>query len=274
MGAYLIPLMNSFLRTCVDYLQFYISAFPASGHGIHSPFVYQFAREVLRDKTAFDDYQIWQQWREGLRHDNTFLPIVELGAGSTTAPDRDARRVADLAARVSKPPRTGRLLYRIARYYKPHHVIELGTSLGLSTALFSLARPEASILTIEGNWAVAEKAQANFDHWGCSNVTMVKGNFDECLAAVLEKLPGIDLAFLDGNHREEPTLRYFEQLLLKKHSDSIFIVDDIHWSAEMKAAWQAIKQHPDVRCTIDLFQVGLVFFKQEFKEVRHFCIRF
>jgi hypothetical protein len=42
----------------------------------------------------------------------------------------------------------------------------------------------------------------------------------------------------------------------------------------MKAAWQAIKQHPDVRCTIDLFQVGLVFFKQEFKEVRHFCIRF
>jgi predicted O-methyltransferase YrrM len=266
--------MHSIIRTCIDYLQFYIHSDPASGHGIHSPFAFQFAKEVLGDKTAFADYQTWQQWRDALRADKAYLPIVELGAGSATAPDRSARRVADLVSRVSKPVRTGRLLYRIARYYRPDRIVELGTSLGLSTAWFSLARPQAAVFTIEGNLAVAEKAQSNFDRWGRSNITLVKGNFDDCLPSLLEQLSGVDLVFLDGNHRREPTLRYFEQLLSKKHSETIFIVDDIHWSAEMKEAWSAIKQHPEVRCTIDLFQFGLVLFKKEFKEVRHFSIRF
>jgi|688.fasta_scaffold718136_1 predicted O-methyltransferase YrrM len=266
--------MHSIINTCIDYLQFYAKSNPSSGHGIHSPFVYRFTREVLGDSTSYPDYVTWHNWRNELLSDYTLLPIVELGAGSVTAPGRSARSVADLVRRVAKPVRTGRLLYRLARYYSPEYVVELGTSLGMSTAFFSLACQGASIHTIEGNPAVAAKAQANFDRWQCGNIELTIDNFDKALPAILEGLPRVDLAFLDGHHQQEPTLRYFEQLLTKKQSQSIFIVDDIYWSPGMKSAWQAIKQHPQVRCTIDLFQFGLVFFKEEFKEARHFSIRF
>jgi predicted O-methyltransferase YrrM len=266
--------MHSIARTCANYLQFYISADPVSGHGIHSPFVYRFAREVLGDRSHYPAYQTWHNWRKELLADHSLLPIMELGAGSVTAPGRSARAVSNLVRRVAKPMRTAKLLYRLARYYAPSYVVELGTSLGMSTAFFSLACPDAVVYTIEGNPAVANKAQSNFDRWECSNIQLTIQHFDKALPSLLEGLPRVDLAFLDGHHQEEPTLRYFELLLTKKQPDSIFIVDDIYWSPGMKAAWQAIKQHPEVRCTIDLFQFGLVFFKEEFKEKRHFSIRF
>lgn len=266
--------MHSILSTCIDYLQFYISSYSAAGHGIHSPFVYQFARSVLGDTRLHPAYLTWAPWRKELLADATVLPIVEHGAGSATAPGRSERSVGDLARQVSKPERTARLLFRIAQFYQPGCIVELGTSLGLSTAFFSLACPSATIFTIEGNPAVADKARSHFDRWGLRNVEQITGHFDAELPASLNKVKQVDLAFLDGNHQLEPTLRYFEWLLSAKTPGSVFIIDDIYWSQEMKMAWETIKQHPEVRCTIDLFQFGLVFFKEEFKEVRHFSIRF
>lgn len=266
--------MHSILMTCVDYLQFYNRSFSATGHGIHSPFVYQFSRSVLGDKSAYPAYRTWAIWRKELLDDATMLPIVEMGAGSVTAPGRTARKVADLVRHVSKPERTGRLLFRIAQHYQPASIIELGTSLGLSTAFFSLACPTATLYTIEGNTAIADKARSNFDRWGLHNVQSINGHFDVALPVLLKQVKQVDLAFLDGNHQLEPTLRYFEWLLAKRQPNSVFIIDDIYWSQEMKAAWSAIKKYPEVRCTIDLFQFGLVFFREEFKEACHFSIRF
>jgi predicted O-methyltransferase YrrM len=94
------------------------------------------------------------------------------------------------------------------------------------------------------------------------------------LPQVLARLDRVDLAYIDGNHRLHPTLQYFEQLLQKKTPDSIFIFDDIHWSAGMEEAWRTICQHPAVTCSIDLFFLGFVFFRPEFKAKQHFCIRF
>jgi hypothetical protein len=72
----------------------------------------------------------------------------------------------------------------------------------------------------------------------------------------------------------EPTLRYFAQLLPHCSNDSILIFDDIHWSAEMEKAWKEIQQHPAVRCSIDLFFIGIVVFRKEFREKQQFEIRF
>ncbi|HQX73085.1 MAG TPA: SAM-dependent methyltransferase, partial [Chitinophagaceae bacterium] len=62
--------------------------------------------------------------------------------------------------------------------------------------------------------------------------------------------------------------------LAKTNNDSILIFDDIHWSREMEQAWETIRNHPSVRCTIDLFFIGIVFFRQEFHEKQHFVIRY
>jgi predicted O-methyltransferase YrrM len=84
----------------------------------------------------------------------------------------------------------------------------------------------------------------------------------------------VDLLFVDGNHRKEATLEYFNIFLEKATPQSIFIFDDIHWSKEMEEAWKLIQQHNSVTLTIDLFFLGMVFFSKDFKVKQHFPIRF
>ena len=74
--------------------------------------------------------------------------------------------------------------------------------------------------------------------------------------------------------RKIPTLDYFEQILLSSNEETIFIFDDIHWSKEMEEAWEIIKQHTAVSLSIDLFFIGIVFLKKDFKVKQHFVIRF
>ena len=107
-----------------------------------------------------------------------------------------------------------------------------------------------------------------------NNIEMITGRFEDKLPGMLQSIDCIDFAFIDGNHRLEPTKNYFQQLLLKSTTHSIFIFDDIHWSSEMEEAWNFIQQHPSVTATIDLFFFGIVLFRPEFKSKQHFIIRF
>jgi predicted O-methyltransferase YrrM len=105
-------------------------------------------------------------------------------------------------------------------------------------------------------------------------VQIVTGNFDNTLPEIAGMLPQVDLAFIDGNHRRIPTVKYFHALLEKCSDNSVVVFDDIHWSKGMELAWEEVKSHPSVMLTIDLFFMGLVFFRPEFKVKQHFTIRF
>ena len=141
-------------------------------------------------------------------------------------------------------------------------MVELGTSLGMSTAYLAKGNPQGRIATIEGCHETAALAGKNFALLGITNVDQVTGPFEKVLPKLLDKLGKVDLFFIDGNHRKEPSLQYFYQCLQHIHNDSVFILDDIHWSGEMEEAWKMISNHPSVTVTIDLFRMGLVFFKE------------
>ncbi|MES2881227.1 MAG: class I SAM-dependent methyltransferase, partial [Bacteroidota bacterium] len=163
----------------------------------------------------------------------------------------------------------------LVKHYKSNTIIELGTSLGITTSYLATANPQAKIITIEGSAAIAEEAKNNFTQLQIKNIEQHIGNFNHLLPSVIHNLSsGSDLAYIDGNHRYQPTIDYFHQLLANTHAHSILVFDDIHWSAEMEKAWEEIKQHPSVVCTVDIFFLGFVFFRNEFKVKRHFSIRF
>ena len=164
-------------------------------------------------------------------------------------------------------------MFRLIKHYQPKTLVELGTSLGITTSYFSKANPDCSIITIEGNDSVASVAKENFQKLNCTNIQLLQGNFDDLLPSVISQLSLIDLAYIDGNHRYEPTINYFNQFLSKSHNQTILVFDDIHWSAEMEKAWEEIKLHPSVQYTIDIFFLGFVFFRQEFKVKQNFSIR-
>ena len=264
--------MYSSLQLAFKYLNYYLTASNGRGHGIHSPFVYDLVTKVLNDKTQYPDYEKVEDIRRRAFRDKTVLTIEDYGAGSSS--QRNHRSVSSIAKRAVKAKKYGQLLYRLVKYYQPKIIIELGTSLGVTAGYLSLGAQTARLFTLEGATDIANKAKQNFRSLQLENVTLIEGNFDYTLPAVIYRLQSADLVFIDGNHRREPTLNYLQWLMPKVNHDSIFIFDDIHWSREMEQAWDEIKNLPRVCCTVDLFFIGMVFFRPEFKEKQHFTIRF
>jgi len=266
--------MYSPMSIALQYLRHQATASNGRGHGIHSPFVFEFVTRVLNDRTVYPSYRKIEQLRRKLLSDRSPVPIEDYGAGISGSHSVSSRSVASITAGAAKSPRLARLLYRIVHFYQPHYVLELGTSLGISTAYLAAANAQAMVITAEGNHVVASMAEKNLSGLGLGNVRVVTGNFDNTLPQMLSALPHVDLAFIDGNHREQPTISYFTQLLERMSPSSVMIFDDIHWSHGMQSAWNTICSHPSAMLTIDIFRMGFVFFRPEFKVKQHFRIRF
>src|SRR5690606_27680778 len=135
------------------------------------------------------------------------------------------------------------------------------------------AAPNAKITTIEGCLQTAAVAQENFDKLNLTNINLVVGNFDQQLPPVTESENQLDFVFVAGNHRKDTTLNYFNWCLPKVTENSLLIFNDIYGSERRKEAWTQIKAHPDVTVTIDLFWIGLVYFKKG-RAKEHFKIKF
>jgi len=255
------------------YLQYYFTSSNVKGHGTHSPFVFEFITKVLNDKTVYSEYERVERLRNQLLNDNSILNVEDFGAGSSVS-KTNQRTVSSIARNAAKSKKLGQLLFRMVKFYQPSTILELGTSLGITSSYLALANQDARMITMEGSKEIAEAARKNFRNLEIRNLEIVEGNFDDKLSSVITQLSSIDFVFIDGNHRKEPTERYFKELLAKMNKDSILVFDDIHWSNEMEAAWEAIKNNAAVTCSIDLFFIGIVFFRKEFKEKQDFAICF
>ena len=240
-------------------------------HGIHSPFVYKLLDEVIYDKTLHPEFTQIETIRNGLLSRKDEIEITDLGAGSTVNKS-NRRKVSDIAKNSAKGGKWGELLFRLARHFQPETMIELGTSLGIGSLYQSLGYPTSKQTTFEGCPNTAQIAREQF---GIANInpSVIEGNFDDTLPPYLTSIEKLDWAFIDGNHQEEPTVRYFEQCLEKCHPNSVLLFDDIYWSKGMTVAWENIKAHKRVTVTLDLFQVGIVFLRTE-QPKQHFVIRY
>jgi predicted O-methyltransferase YrrM len=219
---------------------------------------------VVNDKKPKPDYKKINFLCHQLQTDIADIEVIDFGAGIGNQENPSyLKSVSSIFKNNSIQTKYGELLYRLVKRLQPLNIFELGTSLGISTAYMSLAAPDASITTIEGCKGIAEKAAENFTRLKITNIKQETGSFDSLLETTLNNIPQIDFAFIDGNHRKEPTLRYFESCLEKSHNDTVLIFDDIHWSEDMNEAWNIICSHKSVSLTLDLFQFGIVFFKKE-----------
>jgi predicted O-methyltransferase YrrM len=265
--------MYGTFQLALKYIHYYLTAANGKGHGVHSPFVFNFITHVLNDTRFFYAYEQVERLREHLLINNTQIKVQDYGAGSSVMASRK-RTIKDIARWSLKSPKYARLLFRMVHYYQPHTIVELGTSLGITTAYLATANPASEVLTFEGAETIAALAKQQFAQLNLHNIHLVTGNFDNTLQPALQKMQQVDFAFVDGNHRKEPTLNYFNWLLPYVQPASIFVFDDIHWSAEMEEAWRLIQSHPSVTCSIDLFFIGIVFFTPDIKIKQNFSIRF
>ena len=237
---------------------------------IKSPFISDLLTHVLQSKKTYYAYQQIDDSREKLLANQNKIEVTDLGAGSLVN-NKKQKKIADIAKLAAKPDFLGKVLFELTNHFQPKNIIELGTSLGMSSLYLYNGCKAPNYYTLEGCPETAKVAAKNFIDNGIKNIKIVTGDFSETLPVVLSKLNQVDFVFFDGNHQKQPTLDYFYLCLDKATPKTVFVFDDIHWSKEMEEAWEEIKKHPKVTLTVDMFWLGLVFFKTDEKE-EHFIL--
>lgn len=251
-----------------EYIKFQFTAKHHKGHGVHSPFVFSLIEDVLNEKHPFYAFKSIESARTNLLSDHSVIYVNDHGTGSSRN-----RKISEIARQCLKSKKEAQMLFRLACQMQPNNILELGTSLGITTLYLSSARPSANIYTIEGCPNIANIANQVFRNEKANNITSIVGNIDTELPKVLSKIESLDMVFFDANHTKEATLNYFYKCLEKANDNSIFIFDDIYWSEGMTEAWKEIFENPAVTYSIDLFHLGIIFFKKEWKK-SHFKIKF
>jgi predicted O-methyltransferase YrrM len=237
-------------------------------HSLQSPFVYDLYTRVICPEKPSSTPEL-DDLRNQLLSDPTLLEIKDLGAGSciTNSPKRT---VGHIVRHSMSSYKVSTLLARLISWNESKHILELGTSIGLNT-LYMASYPAAKVVTFEGCPEVSSYATKLFSKQSGDNIRLIKGNIDQTLSSYLEQSPKPDLVYFDANHTEEATLRYFEAVLKRAHEHTVLVFDDIHWSPGMQRAWNNICKHPQVRLSMDLFHLGIVYINPELSR-QHFVL--
>jgi predicted O-methyltransferase YrrM len=260
------------LITAYRFAEYKIFSRHREGHGIHSPFVFDLVANVFRNKINTDIVLKVETIRKKLSEYPGSVNVSDPGSGSAKMKSAN-RRVADIVHYTAVPPKYGRLLSNMSAAFGRKKVVELGTSLGISTMYMAAACPETVVYTIEGSSVLSEIASGNFRIAGLDNIRLLKGSFDSMLPSIrnMKFCPG--LVFIDGDHRKEPLLRYFRLIAGISDDKTVIIIDDIYNSGEMAEAWGEIKADKRVTLTIDIFRMGIVFFRKGMSRM-DFVIRY
>lgn len=248
-------------------------------YGVHSPFVFKLVTQCFYDSVYYQDYDRLWQFRRELAQSKASIEVTDLGSGSRVGQlNKTSKKVHSMLRHAGASKKRQRLLYRLGAYFKPTQILELGTHLGMGTTALCLGAKPNRLITVEGCPETAQFTQNNFEVWGSNNpelnaIELINNNFEDFLKALHQDLNTLqdlksarssqntfDLIYLDGHHDGPATLRYFESLKKYTHDNTILIIDDIHWSIGMSAAWQQIISDPKVSVSIDIFFCGFLFF--------------
>jgi len=239
-------------------------------HGLHSPFVYRWYQNLIDTEKEYYCFSRLRDLRNEMQLDTSKINIVDFGAGSSMMNSK-SKKISQILSHSVKGEQAAQRLFKMVDMAQPKIVLELGTSLGITTAYLASACVNAKVYTLEGSPELYDLARKNHLKLGLKNIVGLQGEFESNLNLLLSQNEPIDFVFLDGNHQMEATLNYWKMLLPKLGTQAVVVFDDIHWSEGMERAWQSIVKSSQVSISIDLYDMGVVFLNKEF-EKQHFTL--
>lgn len=193
---------------------------------VHSPFVYDFMKKVLYDRGSNRDYDL-------------MLRISRLLDGKKY-PTRSRRKEA-------------RLLYRLVRYFEPETVLTFGRLSALNTSALALGNLQTKVC-LEQSSDFLETLNA----MGVVNVSLIRHNQEEEEQFERENTGFVYYSLDDFG---EDTWNNLEDGFGEVDEDTVLVFEGIHHSHRTEAAWEAIKANEDVTLSIDVYSIGMVFFR-------------
>lgn len=254
------------------FLKYSLFSGHSRGHGIHSPLIFDIVTRVLRNK--IDPVVVFkaEELRKKMLGDQRTIDTHDYGAGHA-GKKGGSRKVSEIARYSAIPAKYGELLARLAGEYGENGVLELGTSLGISTLYMALGNPDTAVKTIEGCPESAAIAKQNFAVAGAENVNLINSKFRPALEEL--KMTGFrpGLVFIDGDHQKESLLGNFREICSMTDDSALIAIDDIYLSSGMHEAWISIKDDRRVSATLDIFRLGLVLLRGNVAR-QHYMIRY
>ena len=257
-----------------SYVRHVLTAWNTTGEGIHSPYLFYLVRFLMRDANTYYCFSDIERRRESLLRSRESIEVVDYGSQGSPDGLHVTRKISEIASGQLESARMGQLLFRMLVYMgheqgRPLEILELGTSLGITTAYLASASRENHVVTLEGSESVVQVARDQWRALGVENIIYHIGKIEDTLYKCARE--ELDMAYIDANHTYEATMKYAEYLLPRMHEKGVIVVDDIHYSREMARAWEQLKADERVTTTMDLYHAGLLFVDKHYLK-RHYRI--
>ena len=222
---------------------------------MHSPFVFSLLTNVIYNKNEYYSFQKIEKVREELLSSKKII------------------KISGCAKPYTLPAKYSRLLFRLVNHFMPPQVIEVGTSYGINTAYMASANSNNRVITIEKNQEIAEIAKLNFRQLKLKNIEQKTGNVEAILNTLVANNQNLVFVCFDGHHCKQDVLNYFYLCIDNVIEESVFVFENMYLSPELKETWNEIKNDNRVTVTLDLFFMGIVFFRKT-QVKQHFVIKF
>ncbi|MCL1933237.1 MAG: hypothetical protein FWF53_05460 [Candidatus Azobacteroides sp.] len=221
------------------------------GYGVHSPFTYNLITKVIEEKTPYYVFEDIENFRKELLN--------------------GANDIKTLTAQETQSKNYGALLFRLVNFFKCCTVLQIGSSTGLMSLYLALPlRKSCNCYALEERIGLSETVRNFAENHSLTNLHSVEGAYAESLLRLKSEIGLFDFIFINTMGDSEKTREAFRLVETFIHSDTVMVIDKIQRDKAMKNFWQEIKNRPDVRLTVDLLSLGLVFFnpilhKQNYK---------
>ncbi len=258
-------------KRIIKYVFYIFFARHKKGHGIHSPFVYKLINQVFNHPNNSEIFQKIESTRKQSLKNKQKITLNSLGSKSKIL--QNHVKLKQLVKYVTIPKKYGKLLFNLVEYLKPTTIIELGTSVGISTLYLAYAARNNKVYSIEGDKNLTGIAMKNIETHNLKNVSIIKAVFQDILPKILENSTSKLFIFIDGDHRAEPMLNYLNEIYKYVNNNTILVIDDIYLNKEMMRVWKIMKNDKRVKVTIDVFRMGIIFFNTALQK-QNFTIKY
>lgn len=226
---------------------------------LHSPYMFSFWNEIVKGDYYNKKWNAIENYRKELLGNKKLISVTDFGAGSKVMKG-DERRISDIAKYQLQSPKDGVFMARMLHYHSYGEVLELGSSLGISTSY--LAAESTQVTTMEGCPNILKEAQQVWKTLGNTNISAHLGSIDENLEDILDAKK-FGFCIVDANHSYEACMRYWRLIEPSIAEGGALVFDDIYWDAAMTKAWKEICKQTKASLKLDFFHFGILIFNNK-----------
>ena len=171
---------------------------------------------------------------------NTKWPFYAFEA--LEAAHRTKKRRFLFRLKKKEPHQLQRMIFRIVQDHQPATMLEIGNRSGIEIQYMLNACPKATF----------------------KSITYSSDTKDEqSLRIALSQMEKLDFVLFNAPTERSQRMDEFRLCLQKVHEGSLFVVKYIHQTPEQAFTWKLMRNHPEVRASIDLYSLGILFFRKD-----------